>query len=86
MRGGERHPSLRRGAGGGLWLWHRYRFDGATREMTLASYHPGRSVAAVRAATGWDLRVAPDVGETPRPSPAELQIVRECDPAGFWTR
>ena len=63
-----------------------YRFDPATREMVLASWHPGRSVEAVRAATGWDLRVADDCRETPTPTPAELEIVRACDPAGFWTR
>jgi len=30
--------------------------------------------------------VASDVSETPTPTPAELAIVRQCDPAGFWTR
>jgi glutaconate CoA-transferase subunit B len=63
-----------------------FRFDPATDEMRLASYHPGQRVETLRAATGWDLRVAPDVHETPTPTPAELAIVRECDPAGFWTR
>jgi hypothetical protein len=43
-------------------------------------------VEALRAATGWDLRVAADCGPTPTPSAEELAIVRECDPAGFWTR
>lgn len=63
-----------------------YRFHAQTKEMVLASYHPGQSVDSVRAATGWDLRVASDVSETPTPTPAELAIVRQCDPAGFWTR
>jgi glutaconate CoA-transferase subunit B len=63
-----------------------FRFDPVTREMTLASYHPGQSVESVRAATGWDLKVAPDVRPTPTPTAAELEIVRQCDPAGFWTR
>jgi glutaconate CoA-transferase subunit B len=61
-------------------------FDAASKEMLLASYHPGQSVASVKAATGWELRVAPDVRETPTPSEAELEIVRACDPTGFWTR
>jgi glutaconate CoA-transferase subunit B len=61
-------------------------FDAASKEMLLASYHPGQSVASVTAATGWALRVAPDARETPTPSEAELEIVRACDPAGFWTR
>jgi glutaconate CoA-transferase subunit B len=63
-----------------------YRFDAQTKDMVLTSYHPGQSVDSVRAATGWDLAVAPDVSETPTPTPAELAIVRQCDPAGFWTR
>ena len=54
--------------------------------MYLASYHPGQSVESVRAATGFDLAVAPDVAPTPTPSGQELAIVRACDPAGFWTR
>ena len=63
-----------------------YRFDEATCDMILASYHPGQSVDTVRAATGWDLRAAPDCGETPTPTVQELEIVRASDPAGFWTR
>jgi glutaconate CoA-transferase subunit B len=63
-----------------------YRFDPVSCEMILASYHPGQSVQTVRAATGWDLRVAPECRETPTPSRQELAIVRACDPAGFWTR
>jgi glutaconate CoA-transferase, subunit B len=63
-----------------------YRFDPKTREMLLASWHPGQSVEAIMAATGWDLRVADGCGETPTPTAAELEIVRACDPAGFWTR
>jgi glutaconate CoA-transferase subunit B len=63
-----------------------FRADPAAGELVLASYHPGQSVETVRAATGWNLRVAPDVSETTTPTAAELTIVRECDPKGFWTR
>ncbi|HEV8439421.1 MAG TPA: CoA-transferase [Methylomirabilota bacterium] len=63
-----------------------FRFDADTREMILASYHPGQGIEGVKAATGWDLRVAADVGETPTPTAEELAIVRSCDPGGFWTR
>ncbi len=63
-----------------------FRFDARTREMLLASYHPGQSVESVRAAIGWDLRVGADVRETAAPTPDELAIVRDCDPGGFWTR
>lgn len=61
-------------------------FDAATGEAILCSYHPGQSVESVRAETGWDLRVAPDVRETPPPTEKELAIIRRYDPQGFWTR
>ncbi len=63
-----------------------FRFDPASCEMYLASYHPGQSVESVRAATSFDLAVAPDVAPTPTPTAEELATVRACDPAGFWTR
>ena len=63
-----------------------FRFHPATCQMYLASYHPGQSVESVRAATSFELAVAPDVAPTPTPSARELAIVRACDPAGFWTR
>ena len=63
-----------------------FRFDVATGEAYLATYHAGQDVESVRTQTGWDLHVAPDVAETLVPTPHELAIVRECDPLGFWTR
>jgi glutaconate CoA-transferase, subunit B len=59
-------------------------FDPRTREAVLRSYHPGTTVDAVRANTGWDLRVAPDVTETRHPSDAELAVIRDYDPEGHW--
>lgn len=61
-------------------------FDPVTREAILRSYHPGQSVESLRANTGWQLQIAPDVHETPAPTAAELAIIRRYDPAGFWTR
>ncbi|MCL4297419.1 MAG: CoA-transferase [Anaerolineae bacterium] len=62
------------------------RFDGETREMVLTSTHPGVMVAEVLANTGWPLRVASEVTETPAPTEAELTMLRLFDPQGFWTR
>ncbi len=45
-------------------------------ELVPASLHPGVTVDDVRAATGWDLRVASVVGVTPAPTPAELHALR----------
>ena len=61
-------------------------FDSATGEALLRSYHPGQSIESVRAETGWDLRIAPDVCETQPPTVQELAIIRQYDPKGFWTR
>jgi glutaconate CoA-transferase subunit B len=61
------------------------RFDATTREAYLASYHPGSSVEECVRETGWPLRVAADVRQTERPTDAELAVIREYDPKGFWT-
>ena len=62
-----------------------FRFDAVTREMVLASVHPGVTVEKVRAETGWPLRVVHPLTETPPPSPDELATIRRFDPEGFWT-
>lgn len=61
------------------------RFDPATREMILDSVHPGVTVEQIVASTGWALRVAPEVTQTPEPTAAELALLRRFDPQGFWT-
>ncbi|MCA1644205.1 MAG: CoA-transferase [Chloroflexi bacterium] len=62
------------------------RFDPATGEAYLASFHPFTTPADVQAATGWPLRLAPECAPTPAPTTAELRLIREADPHGFWTR
>jgi glutaconate CoA-transferase, subunit B len=54
-------------------------------EAFLCTYHPFTTVADVRANTGWGLAVAPDIRPTPEPTAQELAIIRDYDPAGFWT-
>jgi glutaconate CoA-transferase, subunit B len=64
-----------------------YTFDEATGEMTLRTVHPGVTIDDVRANTGWDPRVADDVGETPAPTDEELRLIREeLDPGGVYTK
>lgn len=58
---------------------------GEDGEARLASVHPGVTVEDVVANTGWKLRVLNNVAETPSPSAAELQAIREYDKEGFWT-
>lgn len=50
--------------------------DPEDRELVLTSVHPGVTVDDVRAATGWDLRVAADVAVTPAPTAGELDALR----------
>ncbi|MFZ3217142.1 MAG: CoA-transferase [Candidatus Acidiferrales bacterium] len=51
--------------------------DPATNELLLTTVHPGVSVAQARDATGWDLRVAPHVETTPKPTASELAALRD---------
>lgn len=53
------------------------RFDRATGEAYLATFHPGSSVDEVRALTPWDLKVADDVHETAPPTALEIKVIRE---------
>lgn len=55
--------------------------DPEHRELTLAQLHPGVSVEQATEATGWPLRVAPDVAQTPPPTPQELRVLRELKAA-----
>ena len=50
--------------------------DPATRELTVSCLHPGVSVEAVTAATGWAVRIAPDMAVTPPPRADELLALR----------
>jgi glutaconate CoA-transferase subunit B len=58
--------------------------DPGSGELVLAGVHPGATVEAVRAATGWPLKVGADmgaevgadVGTTEPPTPDELAVLR----------
>lgn len=52
-----------------------------TRELELTHLHPGVSVDAVTEATGWDLKVVPDLGRTEPPRPDELAVLRRLQSA-----
>jgi len=51
--------------------------DPATRELTVASIHPGVERAAIEAATGWPVRYLARVATTEPPGPCELSTLRE---------
>ncbi len=47
-----------------------------TEELQLRAIYPGVTLDAVRAATGWPLRVAHDLQVLPAPQPADLDTLR----------
>jgi glutaconate CoA-transferase subunit B len=51
--------------------------DPVTKELTVASLHPGVTREQVVAATGWKIKFADKVGETPPPTDKELKVLRE---------
>lgn len=62
-----------------------YRFDGATKEMVCATYHPGLGVEEIRNNVSRSIRFAKDVHGTKPPAPEELRVLREeCDPEGIF--
>jgi glutaconate CoA-transferase subunit B len=51
--------------------------DAKTKELTVVSLHPGVVREQVCDATGWKIKFADTVGETPPPNAKELQVLRE---------
>jgi glutaconate CoA-transferase subunit B len=63
-----------------------FRFPAGGGEAFLSTVHPGHTVDEVRAETGWELKAAGPVEDTPPPTESELAAIRRFDPEGFWTR
>jgi glutaconate CoA-transferase, subunit B len=51
--------------------------DPASKEMTVTSIHPGVTREQIAANTGWPVRYARQVAETPVPTEQELSVLRE---------
>lgn len=51
--------------------------DPRTCELVLTRVHPGVDPETVRERTGWDLKVADDLGRTEPPTDRELAVLRE---------
>jgi len=52
-------------------------FDFADGRMRLTTFHPGVTIEHIRARTGFELDLAPDVHETPPPTQEETRLLRE---------
>jgi glutaconate CoA-transferase subunit B len=61
------------------------KFDLKTKEMMLVSVHPGVTADAVKANTGWPLKVDVEPAQTPEPTAEELAMLKQFDPQGYWT-
>ena len=84
------HPSRSTGAGPNYLVSDLGQFDfvssqdGGLPEMRLVTFHPGVSIDRIRAKTGFELLVSPQICETPLPSPNELDLLRtQIDPLGI---
>jgi glutaconate CoA-transferase subunit B len=53
--------------------------DAETKEMTVVSIHPGVTREQIQENTGWAVRYAANVGETPAPTGQELAVLRELN-------
>jgi glutaconate CoA-transferase subunit B len=51
--------------------------DPETKEFAVTSIHPGVSREAIADRTGWSVRFADEVEETPPPAPDELAVLRD---------
>ncbi|PJF21196.1 MAG: hypothetical protein CUN56_12335 [Phototrophicales bacterium] len=76
-------PHRKRGRGANYCITDLGQFDWKNGRMRLISYHPGVTVDRIRAKTGFELEIAPDLHETPPPTPEEIRLLREeIDPLG----
>jgi len=51
--------------------------DPVTRELKVASVHPGVERASIQAQTGWQIKIADNCGQTAEPTPEELSVLRD---------
>ena len=61
-------------------------FDPDACDMVLIAVHPGVDAAHVKANTGWELKIAPDLRCTPEPTAEELSMLDRFDPQRYWTK
>ncbi len=60
-------------------------FANPEREMQLISLYPGVTLEEVRAAIGWDIRLADTISQAEPPTGQELhQLRHELDPGGLY--
>jgi glutaconate CoA-transferase subunit B len=58
-----------------------FRFDSVTKEMYLAQIHPRVRIEDIKKEVPWNLKIASDLSETPRPTDEEIEFIRNFAPA-----
>lgn len=83
--GGERWKIGLKGGGPEAVITNKcvFRFDSVTKEMFLEEIYPGVEIDEIQTEVGWDLKIAPNVKETPPPLAEEIRIMRGADPLGI---
>jgi glutaconate CoA-transferase subunit B len=61
-------------------------FDPNTCRIRLHSIHPGVTPDDLRANTGFDLTIPPNIPTTPPPTPTDLATIHHIDPGGRFTK
>ena len=58
-----------------------FRFDPETKELYLAQIHPRVDIEDVKKDVPWDLKISPDLSESPHPTDEEIEFIRRFAPA-----
>ncbi|NDJ78308.1 MAG: hypothetical protein GYB65_18830 [Chloroflexi bacterium] len=83
LSGMGHHPARKRGSGPRYLVSDLGQFDWANGSMRVVSCHADVPLRRIQAKTGFELEIAPDLGETPLPSAEEIRLLREeIDPLG----
>lgn len=83
LSGMGHHPARRLGSGPLYLVSDLGQFDWANGRMRLVTVHRGVTVERIQAKTGFELEIAPNVCETPPPTPEQVRLLREeIDPLG----
>lgn len=84
LSGAGHRTDRKRGAGPRYLVSDLGQFDFPEGRMRLTHLHPGVHIDRVRAKTGFEFDVHPDLQETPPPTPEDLRLLREViDPLGI---
>jgi acyl CoA:acetate/3-ketoacid CoA transferase beta subunit len=84
LSGMGHHPARKRGAGPQYLITDLGQFDFADGKMRITHIHPGVSMDRIRAKTGFELEIAPQLEETQPPTAEEVRLLREViDPLGI---